>query len=233
MECISIFDMLKIGVGPSSSHTLGPWQAGRRWICELKDDDVFEDVATITVDLYGSLSLTGKGHATDIAVILGMCGYDPITIDVAAIDSYIDTISTNKILPFNNELQVPFDPKTHIIFNKNFKEFHPNGMTFHAMLKNGKKISSSFYSIGGGFVVKEERKRKEKKLTEFKGFPMPIEKGTDLLDYCADKNKKISEVVLDNERSLRSDKEIDKRILHNNHNKKDPNYNYKKDILSL
>ncbi|MEW7279744.1 L-serine ammonia-lyase [Aquimarina sp. 2201CG1-2-11] len=213
MECISIFDMLKIGVGPSSSHTLGPWQAGRRWICELKDENVFEDVTAITIDLYGSLSLTGKGHATDIAVILGLCGHDPITIDVSAIDSYIDNINTNKTLPFNSELQISFDPATHIIFNKNFKEFHPNGMTFHATLKNGKKISSSFYSIGGGFVVKEERKRKEKKLTEFKEFPMPIEKGTDLLAYCTSKNKKISEVVLDNERSLRTDEEIDKRIL--------------------
>ncbi len=213
MECISIFDMLKIGVGPSSSHTLGPWQAGRRWICELKDENIFEDVTNITVDLYGSLSLTGKGHATDIAVILGLCGYDPITIDVSLIDSYIDNINTTKELSLNSELLISFDPNSQIIFNKEFKEFHPNGMTFHATLKNGEQVSSSFYSIGGGFVVKEERKRKEKKLTEFKGFPMPIEKGTDLLAYCSSKNKKISEVVLENERSLRSDSEIDKRIL--------------------
>ena len=212
MECISIFDMLKIGVGPSSSHTLGPWRAGRRWIAELKEKKIFTDVTTITVDLFGSLSLTGKGHATDIAVILGLCGYDPQTIDVSAINSIIESINNSKRLILNNEIEVSFDPKTQIVFNREFKEFHPNGMTFHAALKNGKKVSSSFYSIGGGFVVKEERNRKKKKLEEFKEFPMPIQKGTDLLAYCVAKNKKVSEIVLENERSLRSDAEIDERI---------------------
>ena len=212
MECISIFDMLKIGVGPSSSHTLGPWRAARRWIAELKEEHHFQSVISITVDLYGSLSLTGKGHATDIAVILGLCGYDPQTINVADIPSIIEKILNSKQLLFNHELQVTFDASTQIIFNKEFKEFHPNGITFHARLKNTQQISSSFYSIGGGFVVKEERKRKEKKLTEFKSFPLPIQKATDLLQYCHGQNKSVSEIVLENERSLRSDKEINERI---------------------
>ncbi|WP_108868189.1 L-serine ammonia-lyase [Aquimarina aquimarini] len=212
MECISVFDMLKIGVGPSSSHTLGPWRAGGRWIEELKEATIFESVTSITVDLFGSLSLTGKGHATDIAVILGLCGYDPTTINVSTIDSIIDTITASKVLLFNNELQITFDPQTHIVFNKNFKEFHPNGMTFHGTLKNGEVISSSFYSIGGGFVVKEERKRKEKKLEEFHKFPMPIQKATDLLAYCSAKNKKISQIVLENELSLKDASQIDTGI---------------------
>ncbi|WP_062054895.1 L-serine ammonia-lyase [Aquimarina longa] len=212
MECISVFDMLKIGVGPSSSHTLGPWRAGRRWIAELKQQKIFESVSSITVDLFGSLSLTGKGHATDIAVILGLCGYDPQTIDVLSISSIVDNIKTSKKLLFNNVLEVTFDPENHIIFNKEFKEFHPNGISFHATLKDGQNITSTFYSIGGGFVVKEERKRKEKKLSAFKEFPMPIQKGTDLLAYCASNNKKISEIVLENERSLHSDTEINDRI---------------------
>ncbi|WP_103865203.1 L-serine ammonia-lyase [Aquimarina sp. I32.4] len=212
MECISVFDMLKIGVGPSSSHTLGPWRAGGRWIEELKEATIFESVTSITVDLFGSLSLTGKGHATDIAVILGLCGYDPTTIDVSTIDSIIDTITSSKTLPFNNELQITFDPQIHIVFNRDFKEFHPNGMTFHGTLKNGEVISSSFYSIGGGFVVKEERKRKEKKLEEFHKFPMPIQKATDLLAYCSTKNKKISKIVLENEFSLKNASQIDTGI---------------------
>ncbi len=212
MECISIFDMLKIGVGPSSSHTLGPWRAARRWIAELKDNTTFESITSITVDLFGSLSLTGKGHATDIATILGLCGYDPQTIDVSKITDIIDAIKNSKQIKFNNEVTVAFDPISQIIFNREFKEFHPNGMTFHGTLKNGKKVSSSFYSIGGGFVVKEERKRKEKKLEEFQCFPLPIQKATDLLEYCNSKNKKVSEIVLENERSLRSDAEIDDRI---------------------
>ncbi len=212
MECISIFDMLKIGVGPSSSHTLGPWRAGRRWIAELKKSNQFESVTSITIDLFGSLSLTGKGHATDIAVILGLCGYDPQTIDVSKISSIVKTITNSKKLLFDNKLHVSFDPSTQIIFNKEFKDFHPNAITFHATLKDGVQISSSFYSIGGGFVVKEERKRKEKKLDEFLHFPLPIQKATDLLAYCASKNKKVSEIVLENERSLRNDQEIDERI---------------------
>ena len=212
MECISIFDMLKIGVGPSSSHTFGPWRAGRRWIAELKEEKKFDKVVSITVDLYGSLSLTGKGHATDIASVLGLCGYDPQTIDVLQIDTIIKSIAESKILPFNQEREIVFDIKENIIFNRDFKEFHPNGMTFTALLKNGKKYASTFYSIGGGFVVKEERKRKEKKLEAFKEFPMPIQKATDLLVYCAEKNQKISDIVLENERSLHTDQEIDERI---------------------
>ncbi|MDY8138932.1 L-serine ammonia-lyase [Aquimarina sp. 2201CG5-10] len=212
MECISIFDMLKIGVGPSSSHTLGPWRAGRRWISELKKDEHFESVNSITIDLFGSLSLTGKGHATDIAVILGLCGYDPQTIDVSTIPTIIESIKSSKQFLFNQEKQITFDPSVQIIFNKEFKEFHPNAITFHAELQNGSKVSSSFYSIGGGFVIKEERKRQEKKLEEFQCFPLPIQKGSDLLEYCKTRGKKVSEIVLENERSLRSDQDIDERI---------------------
>ena len=103
MECISVFDMLKIGVGPSSSHTLGPWRAAERWIKELKDNNQFDAVEKVTVDLYGSLSLTGKGHATDFAVMLGLSGADPVTIPIENIGSIISEIkSTNKLI-FNNE----------------------------------------------------------------------------------------------------------------------------------
>ncbi|WP_378175983.1 L-serine ammonia-lyase [Aquimarina sp. SS2-1] len=212
MECISIFDMLKIGVGPSSSHTFGPWRAGRRWIAELKENNQFDFIASINVDLFGSLSLTGKGHATDIASILGLCGYDPQTIDVDSIPEIIKNIELKKELPLNQELKVKFDPKTDIIFNKEFKKFHPNAITFNAVLQNEQKIASTFYSIGGGFVVKKERKREKKKMEAFREFPLPVQKATDLLGYCHQKNKKISEIVLENERSLQSDAEIDQRI---------------------
>ncbi|MBW1298639.1 L-serine ammonia-lyase [Aquimarina litoralis] len=212
MECISIFDMLKIGVGPSSSHTFGPWRAGRRWIAELKENNLFTSVESITVDLFGSLSLTGKGHATDIASILGLCGYDPQTIDVSAIPEIIQNIKSNKILEFNQELKVSFDPETQIVFNRDFKEFHPNAITFTAILANKKTINSTFYSIGGGFVVQETRKREKKKMEAFREFPLPIQKASDLISYCQQKNKKISEIVLENEQSLQSDEEINTRI---------------------
>jgi len=208
MECISVFDMLKIGVGPSSSHTLGPWRAAERWIKELKAVNKFDSVEKITVDLYGSLSLTGKGHATDLAIMLGLSGANPETIPTETIDVIIATIRNTNVLVFNNEKPLEFHPKADIIFNRKFLPFHANGMKFTAIIE-GKKRSSKFYSIGGGFVVKEERKNSKRNKEIFKTFPNPISKGTELLEYCSDLNKSISEVVIENEKSLRSEVDID------------------------
>lgn len=208
IECISVFDMLKVGVGPSSSHTLGPWRAAQRWIAELKQKGTFDDVEQIHIDLYGSLSLTGIGHATDIATVLGLCGHDPVTMDISVIDPEIQKIRETKKLQFNGEKEINFSIENDVKFNKKFLEFHPNGMTFRAKLKNGKKTSSSFYSIGGGFVVKKERKNASKKMKKFMEFPYPIEKATELLAYCKAENKPISEIVLENEKSLRTEEEI-------------------------
>ena len=119
MECISVFDMLKIGVGPSSSHTLGPWRAAERWIKELKTANKFDSVEKITVDLFGSLSLTGKGHATDYAIMLGLTGANPETIPTEYIAEIIDTIKNTNTIVFNNEKSLTFNPKTDIIFNRN------------------------------------------------------------------------------------------------------------------
>lgn len=212
IECISVFDMLKIGVGPSSSHTLGPWRAAQRWIGELKQKDVFDNVASIHIDLYGSLSLTGKGHATDVAVMLGLSGFDPVEMDISQIDPEILNIKENKIINLNGEKNIDFDPAVNIKFNRKFLDFHPNGMIFRATLTNGKSLSSSFYSIGGGFVVKEERKNAKKKMESFAGFPFPIEKATELLAYCRKHDLPISRVVLENEKSLRSEEEFDSKL---------------------
>lgn len=209
MECISIFDMLKIGVGPSSSHTLGPWRAAERWIKELKSANKFDKVEKITVDLYGSLSLTGKGHATDYAILLGLCGADPETIPTENIETIIAAIKINKTLAFNNEVALSFNPDTDIIFNRKFLPFHANGMTFTAII-DGKKSHSTLYSIGGGFVVKEERKNSSRNKQIFLNtFPYPIRLGTELLAYCKDLNLSISDVVLENEKSIRTSEKID------------------------
>jgi len=212
MESISVFDMLKIGVGPSSSHTLGPWRAAQRWVEELKNNQQFDEVTEIFVDLYGSLSLTGKGHATDYASILGLSGYDPVTIPIETIDSEIELVKKNKRIVLNGERILDFEIETNIIFHKKFLDFHPNGITFRATLKDGKKIASTFYSIGGGFVVKKERKNARKKEEEFGKFIYPVRKATELLEHCRAQNKKISEIVMENERTLRTDKEIDEGL---------------------
>ena len=211
MECISVFDMLKIGIGPSSSHTLGPWRAAERWIKELKDDNKFDRVEKINVDLYGSLSLTGKGHATDYAVLLGLSGADPERIPVDSIDTIIHTIKDTNTIVFNNEKPLPFDINTAIVFNRKFLPYHANALTFKALI-NGETSSSTFYSIGGGFVVKEERSNHKKNFEIKCSFPYPIEKGTELLKFCTQLNKSISQVVLDNEKSIRSEQEIDHEL---------------------
>ena len=211
MECISVFDMLKIGVGPSSSHTLGPWRAAERWIKELKNAKKFDAVETITVDLYGSLSLTGKGHATDLAIMLGLSGANPETISTEKIHSLIDTIKNTQTLLLNNKHAVVFNHKTDIVFNRKFLPFHANGLKFSAIC-HGKKTTSTFYSIGGGFVVKEERKNSKRNFEIKCTFPYPIDKGTELLQFCKTLNKPISEVVLENEKSIRTEIEIDAEL---------------------
>ena len=211
MECISVFDMLKIGIGPSSSHTLGPWRAAERFIMELKDEALFKQVKGLEIDLYGSLSLTGKGHATDIALVLGLSGFDPEKIDVASIDDLIEKLKLNAILKFNNEIDIPFHFSEDIHFNRKFLPFHANGMTFTAILED-RTYSSTFYSIGGGFVVKEERiidKMNKKLKTKF---PFPIDKASQLLNYCHSEGKSISEIVYENELVLRSPSEIDHEL---------------------
>ncbi|WP_350285613.1 L-serine ammonia-lyase [uncultured Croceitalea sp.] len=214
MECISVFDMLKIGVGPSSSHTLGPWRAAERWIRELQETNCFEQVQGVKVKLYGSLSLTGKGHATDTAVVLGLLGTDPVTIPVTSIDTSVEKVKTTKSLYFGGKHDIPFDYDNDIVFLREFLPFHANGMRFEAQMANGEVQTETYYSIGGGFVVKEERTHAKENKKVFKKFPFPIKTGAELLAYCAQEKKQISALVLENERSLRTDHEINTEINH-------------------
>ncbi|OIQ16926.1 MAG: L-serine ammonia-lyase [Flavobacterium sp. MedPE-SWcel] len=212
-ECISIFDMLKIGVGPSSSHTLGPWRGAERLLNELREEGLFGKVNRIKIDLYGSLSLTGKGHATDLAIMLGLSGADPEYIPVEDIDGIIENINTNNQLKLGNEKSISFTPKTDIIFNKEFLPFHSNGFSFTAYTDNSEYVST-FYSIGGGFVTKEDNSADEKEKGDLKcNFPFPIDKADDLLQYVRSENKKISEIVYANEKSIRSEEEIHNELM--------------------
>ena len=212
MECISVFDMLKIGVGPSSSHTLGPWRAAERFIVELKDLNIFDKVTSISVDLYGSLSLTGIGHASDLAVMLGLSGADPEYVPIDNIQGIINEIKTSHLLKLGNEQSITFIPEKNIIFNKNFLPFHSNGMTFSAHYGDQTYVST-FYSIGGGFVVKEETADNSENDEIKATFPFPIDKADELLAFCKQENKSISELVYENELSLRSPEEIDKELM--------------------
>ncbi len=212
MECISVFDMLKIGVGPSSSHTLGPWRAAERWINELREQNIFDDVKTVKVFLYGSLSLTGKGHATDIAVVMGLLGTDPVTVPIENINTVLEQLKTDQKLNLGGIREITFDFATDIVFKKEFLPFHSNAIQFQAKLNNGKNVSETYYSIGGGFVVKEELIHSKENKETFKTFPHPVKTGNELLQHCQEQGESISEIVLENELSLRTASEIDEGL---------------------
>ena len=212
-ECISVFDMLKIGVGPSSSHTLGPWRAAERFLSELRNENLLSIVTRVKVDLYGSLSLTGKGHATDLALMLGLSGQDPEIIPIENIAGITKSIEDNNEINLGNEMVIPFYFLQDIVFNKNFLPFHANGLTFTAYTTNDQEYSATYYSIGGGFVVKEERINAKKKIAIKCAFPFPVDKAEDLLNYTITENKKISEIVYENEKSMRSEEIIDHELM--------------------
>ncbi|WP_420553054.1 L-serine ammonia-lyase [Tenacibaculum aiptasiae] len=210
-QFISVFDMLKIGVGPSSSHTLGPWRAAQQWIKKLKDNDLFDNIDGIRIDLYGSLSLTGKGHATDLSVLLGLSGTDPEYIPVDDIDTIINKIKTTTRLDFNAEKTIVFSTD-NVVFNKDFLPFHSNGLTFRGFSK-GKEISTeTYYSIGGGFVVQEDLSESADTEINKKNFPFPINRATELEEYCENEGKNISDIVFQNELILNDENHINSEL---------------------
>ncbi|MCI9844533.1 L-serine ammonia-lyase [Flavobacterium pectinovorum] len=212
-ECISVFDMLKIGVGPSSSHTLGPWRAAERFLKELRDQSILEQITRVKVDLYGSLSLTGKGHATDLAVMLGLSGQDPEYIPIENISGIIKTIETQNEVVLGNQITIPFYFLQDIVFNKDFLPFHANGLKFTAYKTDNSEYESTFYSIGGGFVVKEERTNAKNNIVIKCAFPFPVQNAVELLNYTISENKSISEIVYENEKSMRPEAEIHSELM--------------------
>jgi len=209
-ESISVFDIFKIGVGPSSSHTLGPWRAALRFIDSIKAKGI-DNVLHVKVLLYGSLAKTGKGHGTDVAVILGLCGEDPVTFDVNLITPRIEQITKEKVMRLNGERELPFDPETDVVFLFNESlQYHPNALTFLCSFRNGDEIAETYFSIGGGFVVKEGE---EGGSGNFVHLPYPIEKAEYLLAACQKTGLDISGVVMENEKTWRSEAEVRSGVL--------------------
>src|SRR5690606_7849309 len=207
-----VFDMLKIGVGPSSSHTLGPWLAGERWLKWLEDGAALNKVNEVMVHLYGSLSLTGKGHGTDLAVMLGLTGADPKTVPISNIHAVVDVVNQTHRLTLGGMRDIHFNPSIHIIFHKEFLPFHANGLMFEGILDSGEVKSKTYYSIGGGFVEEVDGTPPVPNLQTLKVLPFPAKQGVDLLKFCHANNFSISQLVLENELSLRNDADIDKEL---------------------
>lgn len=210
-EQISVFDIFKIGIGPSSSHTLGPWRAAQQFVQLLKDKDALQHVTQVKILLYGSLAKTGKGHGTDIAILLGLSGDDPVTFDIHQIGPKIEQIDTQHKLRLGGLSQISFVKDDDLIFlyNESFA-YHPNAVTFQAFLSTGKAISETFYSVGGGFVVREDEQATKKEEVDL---PFPVEKANDLLHWCIKTGLKISDVVMENELAWRTENETREGIL--------------------
>jgi len=209
-QFISVFDMLKIGVGPSSSHTLGPWRAAQYFISKLESEGLFDSIDQIKVDLFGSLSLTGKGHATDVAILLGLSGEEPELIDVSQINTIVEAIKDSESVLLNGKRKVILK-NTDVKFNREFLPFHANGLTFRAFSNDQEVSTETYFSIGGGFVVQEDQPLNKESLDK-RNFPFPIERAKQLEVYCEKTGKHISEIVWENELELRSDKEINNEL---------------------
>ena len=210
-QFISVFDMFKIGVGPSSSHTLGPWRASQEWISKLKKTQVFLVTDNIKVDLYGSLSLTGKGHATDYAILLGLSGADPEYVPIKDIDGIINSIKETNLLYLNNEKMISFSID-NINFNKEFLPLNPNGLTFTAF-KDGEIISKeTYYSIGGGFIIQEEDSLVDEIEVTKQNLPYPINRAVELDSYCIREKLSISEIVFQNELVINTEEKINSEL---------------------
>lgn len=200
-EPISVFDMFKIGVGPSSSHTLGPWRAAQRFLHSLQALATLQEVKNVRVLLYGSLAKTGKGHGTDIAIQLGLSGDDPVTFDVHAIDAKMHDIATMNEIILGGLHEINFNPKEDIEFLINESlPFHPNAVTFLCEWKNGNTLAETYYSIGGGFVIKEGEDAAKTAQVQL---PFPVDTADELQHWCMKTGMSISEIVMENELAWR------------------------------
>ena len=207
MESISVFDIFKIGVGPSSSHTMGPWRAAQRFLASCRERERFDAIRRVRVDLYGSLAKTGKGHGTDVAILMGLAGEDPVTCDPALIHPKVDAIRAGRTLSLDGERPIRFDVEADLLFHRKITlAGHPNTVRFVAEIGNDEPIEETYYSVGGGFVVREGATASESRSV---ALPMPIATADDLIRHCRDHGMTIPEVVRSNERVWRDDGAID------------------------
>ncbi len=212
---ISTFDLFTIGIGPSSSHTVGPMRAACTFATKLRDLGLLDEVKGLSVRLYGSLGATGRGHGTDKAVVLGLEGELPESVDVDAIPQRMAQVEEQKLISLLGSHQVVFNPREHLVFEKRESlPGHPNGMRFGALDEKGNELLARiYYSVGGGFVVNENR-TDDPVITESEiELRYPFESGEDLLRLCKENSLSISELMLQNEFAWRDEASIRGQLL--------------------
>ena len=207
---ISVFDLFSIGIGPSSSHTVGPMRAAGQFAARLAGDGLLPRVARVKADLYGSLGATGKGHGSDKAVMLGFEGELPESVDTDNVDARLEIIRSSGRLRVGGERDIAFDESKDLVMHRRHAlPYHSNGMIFHAWDAAGEILrESTFYSVGGGFIVDESAAGADRIVEDDTKLPYPFHSAADLLAHCADGGMRISDLMLANEQAWRSEQQI-------------------------
>jgi L-serine dehydratase len=211
---LSIFDLFKIGIGPSSSHTVGPMKAARRFALQLQRDGRLTATARVVVHLCGSLGHTGRGHGSDRAVLLGLLGEEPETVDPETIPQLLESVSGGKIRLLGRHA-VALDPRRDLIFHKRRQmPEHPNGMRFEAFDADGTELAGTvYYSVGGGFVLEPDAPPGARIVTDATTLAHPFASAAQLLDLCRENGASIAAIVRANEHAWRNDEDIDRGLL--------------------
>ncbi len=212
---ISVFDLFSIGIGPSSSHTVGPMRAAQQFVQALKDDDLLAQAERVRADLYGSLGATGKGHGSHRAVMLGLEGELPESVDTDSVESRVEAIRSSRQINLLGEHTVKFNETKHLVMHRRQTlPFHSNGMTFCAFdAQDGLLREATLYSVGGGFIVDDTVAGAARIVEDNSQLPYPFHSAADLLLHCANHDMSISDLMLENEKTWRSESEIRSGLL--------------------
>lgn len=215
---LSVFDLMKVGIGPSSSHTVGPMRAAVTFVNHLQEQGLLSQVVRVQGELYGSLGATGKGHASDIAVVLGLLGQAPETIEPPSVQPVLDQVEAAGELPLGGGTHViKFDQRQDVILNlEESLPYHPNGMTMRAFGDDGLLCELTYYSVGGGFVVDEASAMADALPVDDDApvVPYPFTSGVQLLAHCEATGMSISQIMMENEKTWRTEQEVRQELLH-------------------
>jgi len=212
---LSVFDIFKVGIGPSSSHTMGPMRAAREFVLGLERDGLLEKTEQVAVRLYGSLALTGAGHGSDRAVLAGLEGAEPETVDPDSIDPTLQRIRSTGRLNLLGKHEIAFDEPMQLLFMYHERlPRHSNGMRFTALAANNERLrEEDYYSVGGGFVVRGDEDEAHE-TSSHKPPPYPFSSGTELLQLCRQNGLELYELMLANERTWNTDAQVREKLLH-------------------
>jgi L-serine dehydratase len=211
---ISVFELFRVGIGPSSSHTVGPMRAARTFVLGLESQGALERVTAVRAELFGSLGATGKGHGSDKAVVLGLEGEEPDKVDPTTIPARVESVRREGAVALLGRHRVAF-PEASLVFHRQKSlPFHPNGMTFAAFDASGAKLHErTYYSVGGGFVVDESATGSDRVKRDETPLPHPFSTGAEMLAQCEQHGFSISALMMENEKAWRPEAEVRSRLL--------------------